>query len=86
MKILLAVDGSAYSKKMLAYLSTHESLLTPNNSYTVFTGTSSSGLSQNLISVSAVPEADTWAMMLVGLGMVGFMGRRKSEKSAKFDA
>jgi hypothetical protein len=59
---------------------------TTHYSYTVFTGTSSSGLSQNLISVSAVPEADTWAMMLVGLGMVGFMGRRKSEKSAKFDA
>lgn len=37
MKILLAVDGSAYSKKMLAYLATHESLLNANNSYTVFT-------------------------------------------------
>lgn len=37
MKILLAVDGSAYSKKMLAYLSTHETLLNPDNTYTVFT-------------------------------------------------
>lgn len=37
MKILLAVDGSAYSKKMLAYLATHESLLSPNNEYYVFT-------------------------------------------------
>jgi nucleotide-binding universal stress UspA family protein len=37
MKILLAVDGSPYSKKMLAYLSTHESLLNTNNSYFVFT-------------------------------------------------
>ena len=37
MKILLAVDGSPYSKKMLAYLATHESLLNANNSYTVFT-------------------------------------------------
>lgn len=36
MKILLAVDGSAYSKKMLAYLSTHESLLHGGNDYTVF--------------------------------------------------
>lgn len=35
MKILLAVDGSAYSKKMLAYLSTHESLLQSGNDYTV---------------------------------------------------
>lgn len=55
-------------------------------SYSIYAGTSSAGASQNLISVSAVPEADTWAMMAVGLGLVGFMGRRKSEKSAKFDA
>ena len=37
MKILLAVDGSAYSKKMLAYLATHDSMFGPANDYTVFT-------------------------------------------------
>lgn len=37
MKILLAIDGSAYTKKMLAYLTTHESLFSPDNSYTLFT-------------------------------------------------
>jgi len=37
MKILLAVDGSDYTKKMLAYLSTHIELLSPNNSYTLLT-------------------------------------------------
>lgn len=37
MKILLAVDGSRYTKKMLAYLGTHDDLFTPGNSYTVFT-------------------------------------------------
>jgi len=37
MKILLAVDGSEYTKKMLAYLTTHESLLTADNSFTIFT-------------------------------------------------
>ena len=37
MKILLAVDGSAYSKKMLAYLGTHEALLSPQHDYTIFT-------------------------------------------------
>lgn len=37
MKILLAVDGSPYSKKMLAYLSTHEALLSPSHDYALFT-------------------------------------------------
>jgi nucleotide-binding universal stress UspA family protein len=37
MKILLAVDGSRYTKKMLAYLATHDELFTSNNDYTVFT-------------------------------------------------
>ena len=37
MNILLAVDGSAYTKKMLAYLATHEEFLGPNHSYTVIT-------------------------------------------------
>lgn len=37
MKILLAVDGSTYSKKMLAYLATHEAMFALSNEYTVFT-------------------------------------------------
>lgn len=37
MKILLAVDGSLYTKKMLAYLSTHDELFSPGNEYIVFT-------------------------------------------------
>ncbi len=37
MKILLAVDGSAYSKKMLAYLVTHDSMFTASNEYTALT-------------------------------------------------
>lgn len=37
MKILLAVDGSPFSKRMLAYLGTHEALLNGSNDYTVFT-------------------------------------------------
>ncbi len=31
--------------------------------------------------VPAVPEADTWAMMAIGLGLVGLRLRRKSKKS-----
>lgn len=37
MNILLAVDGSAYTKKMLAYLATHEQLLGEHNTYTLLT-------------------------------------------------
>ncbi len=40
MKILLAVDGSPFSKKMLAYLVTHDSLFTADHDYTVFTAQS----------------------------------------------
>jgi nucleotide-binding universal stress UspA family protein len=36
MKVLLAVDGSAYTKKMLAYLAAHE-MFSPKNEYTAFT-------------------------------------------------
>jgi nucleotide-binding universal stress UspA family protein len=36
MKILLAVDGSPYTKKMLAYLAAHE-LFSSKNDYTAFT-------------------------------------------------
>ena len=37
MKILLAVDGSPYTKKMLAYLATHEELLAGTHDYTALT-------------------------------------------------
>ena len=35
MKILVAVDGSTYSKKMLAYLAAHDEWLGPQHQYTV---------------------------------------------------
>lgn len=37
MKILLAVDGSPYTKKMLAYLTTHEELTTGTHTYSAIT-------------------------------------------------
>jgi nucleotide-binding universal stress UspA family protein len=37
MKILLAVDGSPYTKKMLAYLTTHEELIAGTHAYSVIT-------------------------------------------------
>lgn len=37
MKILLAVDGSPFTKKMLAYLATHEEMFAGSNEFTVLT-------------------------------------------------
>lgn len=37
MNILLAVDGSAYTKKMLAYLAAHDELLGSKHQYSVIT-------------------------------------------------
>ena len=37
MKILVAVDGSAFTKRMLAYLAAHDEWLGPLHHYTVFT-------------------------------------------------
>jgi nucleotide-binding universal stress UspA family protein len=37
MKVLLAVDGSRFTKKMLAYLSVHAELFSAVNDFTVFT-------------------------------------------------
>ena len=37
MKILLAVDGSAYTKKMLAYLAAHDELTAGSHAYTALT-------------------------------------------------
>ncbi|MEY3782207.1 MAG: hypothetical protein RIS97_385 [Pseudomonadota bacterium] len=37
MKILLSVDGSNYTKKMLAYLVTHDEVFHANNDFTVLT-------------------------------------------------
>jgi nucleotide-binding universal stress UspA family protein len=36
-KILLAVDGSEFTKKMLAYLAAHDNLFGSDHSYTIFT-------------------------------------------------
>jgi nucleotide-binding universal stress UspA family protein len=37
MKILLAVDGSSHTKKMLAYLATHKEMFAGKNEYAVLT-------------------------------------------------
>lgn len=36
-------------------------------------------ISINQVPVSPVPENETYAMLLVGLGLLGFIGRRKQK-------
>lgn len=42
-----------------------------------------SALDVTRIAVAAVPEPETYALMLAGLGLVGFMARRRAGKSAR---
>lgn len=48
------------------------------NKYNYTSLTSVNPASQELLSVSAVPEAQTWAMLVAGLGLLGFMRRRQA--------
>jgi nucleotide-binding universal stress UspA family protein len=65
MKILLAVDGSAYTKKMLAYLTTHSDLFNAGNSYTMIT---------------VQPEIPARARAAVGKMVLADFHRDESEK------
>lgn len=46
--------------------------------FTNLTGQSNAGLLLDRISISAVPEPEIWAMMLLGFGAIGFQMRRRS--------
>ncbi|NRR31167.1 hypothetical protein HSX11_13345 [Oxalobacteraceae bacterium] len=71
-----AVFSNAQS--MLSYALDTNNAIANTYSYTRF----SSASSQDVLTVSAVPEADTWAMMAAGLGMLAFVQRRKARKAA----
>ena len=57
MKILLAVDGSKYTKKMLAYLTVHAELFSAVSDFTVFTA--QAPLPPRAPSVSMIRETDS---------------------------
>ena len=65
MKILLAVDGSDYTKKMLAYLATHEELFSTSHRFTLLT---------------VQPQLPAHARSVVGKEAVDTYHREESEK------
>jgi nucleotide-binding universal stress UspA family protein len=65
MKILLAVDGSEYTKKMLAYLATHDELFGTQHQYTLLT---------------VNPQLPPRARAVVGKDMVEAYHRETAEK------
>jgi len=77
------VDAAA---GMLALALDHNTAIDTRLTYTTFSGALGGDASQGLlaVSVSAVPEVDTWAMLAAGLGLLGLVSRRKAGKSATF--
>jgi nucleotide-binding universal stress UspA family protein len=65
MKILLAVDGSEFTKKMLAYLATHDELFSASNKYTLIT---------------VQPQLPPRARAVVGKDVVDTYQREEAEK------
>lgn len=65
MKVLLAVDGSSYTKRMLAFLAAHDELLVGDNRYTVLT---------------VVPKIPTHAASFLSMSDVEGFYRDEAEK------
>jgi len=42
----------------------------------------SAGIANGVAAVAAVPEPETYAMMLAGLGLLGYMARRRKQQAA----
>jgi hypothetical protein len=49
-----------------------------NNGFNPYFNLSSNGTLTYTAAVAAVPEADSWAMLLAGLGLMGFIARRRT--------
>jgi nucleotide-binding universal stress UspA family protein len=87
MKILLAVDGSDYTKRMLAYLATHEEILGKAESFTALTVVPAipSGATRVLEPVQRFAAQKGWPLQAVH--RVGHAGDVIAEmaESARYD-
>jgi hypothetical protein len=72
-----AYDASSGRFKFLGIESTDQSPFVLDLAGTAFTGAKYSGE----VSISPVPEPTTYGMLLGGLGVMGFLARRKAKKA-----
>lgn len=89
----LRVDfgGAAFNPAIVGYVSTDGDVFNQTYSFTAtstgnttlrFLGVNNRNTHLDNVSITAVPEPETYAMMLAGLGAVGFMARRRKFKQA----
>ncbi len=71
---MIVTDGDLAPEGLTAYVSGNQYFLAIANEGVLEDGIAGS---TTLYSMTPVPEPETYAMMLAGLGLVGFMGRRR---------
>jgi hypothetical protein len=82
--LLFTASGAAATAPD-SFSGTHDSLfalsapfsMTEGTSLDLLAGGSVTGFNQDMLTSPAIPEASTWAMMLAGFGLLGFLARRK---------
>jgi hypothetical protein len=74
--------GSALASTWLSELGTASNSAYTANIWSVQSMLRGSGYAQDVVVFAPVPEPQTYAMMLVGLGLIGFTARRKKDFSA----
>jgi nucleotide-binding universal stress UspA family protein len=85
MKILLAVDGSAYTKRMLAYLSTHEEMFGTQHEYhALFVPLSMPPRVVNMVGSELVNDSYQQAADKVFAPVTKFMARHKINLKTQF--
>lgn len=78
----LILNGNQLSTGLTDQWSLTSNVLAAGNYYLLVTGSSvsnSAGKFYGSIAVSPVPEPATYGMLIAGLGLIGFMGRRRNK-------